>query len=496
MRARVIERMPDLQDGLNVIVSLLCFISQLLLTVPASSAVFNVSSGDVAGLIAAINAANGNGEENTIILEAGTYTLTVVDNNTDGPTGLPSITDIQTIHGAGAATTIIERDDSAPLFRIFHIAVSGELTLDRLTVRGGRGGAVGAGILNQGKLIVAHSILAENRGSTFGGGILNTGTTIITHSSVTGNVARQGGGMSNAGTVSIDNSAFTDNSSTSGAGGLHNSGKVIITNSTFARNGTGIGGGGAIDNGGQGTITNSTISDNAALFGGGIDDSGGKLELQNTVLAHNTARRGDGDDCSNESGLVTSLGNNLIGVCDIALQATDRTTDPGLGEFADDGAPGHARVSLLSDSPAIDAGNDSTCPATDQLGTPRRGICDIGAVEFYPLVNDLVAVGNVTTAFDPIPVPGGPAGSFRITAEFTNTSTQLIGHRFAEVVELSGDNLLLNADGGVGGVGARLTSPKSLSTAFVPGATETFEFVIGLQKQEPFTFFVNMLGDP
>ena len=64
------------------------------------------------------------------------------------------------------------------------------------------------------------------------------------------------------------------------------------------------------------------------------------------------------------------------------------------------------------------------------------------------MVNDLVALANVKTNFDPTPVPNGPAGTFRITAEFTNTGTPTIGHRFAEVVEFAGENLLLNADRG------------------------------------------------
>ena len=50
------------------IISLLSFLSLLISSVPAQSAVFNISSGDVAGLIAVINTANANGEENTIIL--------------------------------------------------------------------------------------------------------------------------------------------------------------------------------------------------------------------------------------------------------------------------------------------------------------------------------------------------------------------------------------------------------------------------------------------
>jgi hypothetical protein len=69
----------------TIIISLVFCLSLFLSSVPAYSAVFNVSSGDVTGLIAAINAANVNGEENTINLEPGIYTLTV-----NGPRGLLS----------------------------------------------------------------------------------------------------------------------------------------------------------------------------------------------------------------------------------------------------------------------------------------------------------------------------------------------------------------------------------------------------------------------
>ena len=55
-------------------------------------------------------------------------------------------------------------------------------------------------------------------------------------------------------------------------------------------------------------------------------------------------------------------------------------------------------------------------------------------------------------------------------------SNQAIVHLFVEVVELTGENLLLNADGGPGGVGARLTLPIVPRTPFEPGASSTFEF--------------------
>jgi hypothetical protein len=50
---------------------------------------FHCDADDVKCLIAAINQANANGDKNTIRLQAGTYTLTAVDNDENG---LPVIT--------------------------------------------------------------------------------------------------------------------------------------------------------------------------------------------------------------------------------------------------------------------------------------------------------------------------------------------------------------------------------------------------------------------
>src|SRR5262245_3297169 len=56
---------------------------------PAS---FNLANGDVPGLVTAITTSNGNAQPDTINLApGGTYTLSVVDNGTDGNTGLPAI---------------------------------------------------------------------------------------------------------------------------------------------------------------------------------------------------------------------------------------------------------------------------------------------------------------------------------------------------------------------------------------------------------------------
>jgi hypothetical protein len=122
-------------------------VSLLSLAPPSQAADLACAAGDVACLIDAINQANANGEANTITLEAGTYALTAVDNNTNGPNGLPSVTSTLTIRGAGAETTIIERAAAATAnLRLFQVAATGTLTLQQLTIRRGVVfGATGAG---------------------------------------------------------------------------------------------------------------------------------------------------------------------------------------------------------------------------------------------------------------------------------------------------------------------------------------------------------------
>jgi hypothetical protein len=100
---------------------------------------FSCRNGDVACLITAINMANANGQANTITLKAGTYTLTATNNDTDGANGLPAVTSVLTIKGTSASTSILERDTSAPAFRILNVEAAGTLTLQRLTLRNNGG---------------------------------------------------------------------------------------------------------------------------------------------------------------------------------------------------------------------------------------------------------------------------------------------------------------------------------------------------------------------
>src|SRR5262245_46805656 len=109
------QRPPCVPWSMRLLVAALV-VSALASARLAQAADFACAAGDVACLINAINQANANGEANTITLEAGTYPLTAVDNLTDGPNGLPSVTSTLTITGADAETTSIERSASAAAF--------------------------------------------------------------------------------------------------------------------------------------------------------------------------------------------------------------------------------------------------------------------------------------------------------------------------------------------------------------------------------------------
>jgi hypothetical protein len=126
-------------------------------------------------------------------------------------------------------------------------------------------------------------------------------------------------------------------------------------------------------------------------------------------------------------------------------------------------------------------------------GTPAY---DISAVEFFPLVIGVVTLDPAPeTAGDPTPVPGSPAASFTITATFTITSEAPLRFPFFEVTALSGGNLQLNADEGPGGVGATV-APQVGDRVLSPGESVAVEYVIGLQAREPFTFMVELFGEP
>jgi len=106
--------------------------------------------------------------------------------------------------------------------------------------------------------------------------------------------------------------------------------------------------------------------------------------------------------------------------------------------------------------------------------------------------------GDVTTAFSRTPCGGASAGTFTVTATFTNTSVETLSNLLIMVETLTGGNVLCNANGGPGGAGATLTVPLQGDLAdgqLSPGESFVVELPIGLQSFNPFTFFVDVLGE-
>ena len=391
---------------------------------------------DVPSLISAINTANSNLDpSNTINLSSNaTYDLTAVDNVTSGPNGLPSITSTMIINGNGSS---LVRGGGAPDFRFFHIASSGDLELNDMTLTGGDPGinSAGAIFINQGELRLNGSLVTGNTAAK-GGAIFNfSGTLGIASSTLSGNSATSGsndGGailIQGSGSMTvITDTTLDDNHATNGGGGaIYSEGSVNMSDSTISRN-TSNTVGGAWWGGGSGivwNISNSTISGNSAGTNGGaffIDsatvnlnnvtltnnmaingeagginsqNAGNVVTLRNTILAKNIDQDDNGTpDCRSSVGsALLSAGFNILGddsgcsftgmngVNGDQVGTPPDLIDPLLDPLSNYGGPTETHR-LQNGSPAINAGNDvvgcqdqaGTDLTTDQRLFPRPGI--------------------------------------------------------------------------------------------------------------------------
>jgi probable HAF family extracellular repeat protein len=230
---------------------------------PADAAMLH--AGDVAELIAAIDAANQTPEPDTITLVAGsTYTLTAPHNETNGPSGLPSIAAGSTLTLLGNGS-VIERSMAAetPRFRLFDVEAGASLALKNLTLQGGLswtwtggGGAISnSGDLSLTGVTVQHNIAEGIPGSNCGrcgrGGPGRSGL---------------GGGIYSDGSLLLENSTLQNNQVRGGPGGHGPGGQ--------GRGGFGAGGGLSVW-AGTATLLGSVVAGNTALGGTGVPDGSG-----------------------------------------------------------------------------------------------------------------------------------------------------------------------------------------------------------------------------
>ena len=367
----------------------------------------------------AIVAANLNPGSDNIFIPSGTYTLTIVgiDENASATGDLDIAGDLM-LNGTGAEGTIIDGGGIDRILEILPANPPYTVVISGLTLQNGArisAGEQAAGIRSMGFLTVTESVVANNAGA----GIESRhGNVVLSNSSITGNSNPDGvggvianladlditnstisnnsggwGGISADNGFSLANSTVNDNSGSSGPGGMRIVGGGTIINSTISSN-HGTEGAGIWTNQGL-SITNSTIVSNTAVGtggsifltgnGGGIFFLGqsGVVDMVNTIIANNQSDAGS-PDCS---GPLTSLGYNLISAssgCAITSAVGDKfNVNARIRPLADNGGFTQTHA-LLSESPAINAGSNTICPASDQRDVirPQGGICDIGAYEY------------------------------------------------------------------------------------------------------------------
>jgi len=304
-----------------------------------------------------------------------------IDNN-DSQT--PIITDLTTVTGNTSNS--------------YHVVTGATgATLDGFTITAGNGNdpsssnSSGGGMYNDTSSPVLTNLTFSGNSADYGAGMYNHNSDpTLTNVTFGGNSAiAEGGGMNNyAGSdPTLTNVTFSGNTAPLGAGMTNIlSSNPTLTNVTF--NGNLATRGGGMENYADcnPTLKNVTFTDNSADRGGGMYNVSSSPTIRNTIFWGNTSQIDNYDTASSPVVSDSVVQGDYAGGTNIII------TDPKLGILGHYGGLTQT-VPLLVGSSAIDTGNDSFCPATDQRGVtrPQGSQCDIGAYEkvhplFLPLI--------------------------------------------------------------------------------------------------------------
>jgi hypothetical protein len=276
------------------------------------------------------------------------------------------------------------------------------------SARGFVGSSCGGGMYNQDSSPVLTNVTFSGNSarhmvsldSSDGGGMCSSGgSPVLTDVTFRGNSADYGGGMANEGGSSpaLTNVTFHGNHAEIIGGGMYNQdSSPVLTNVTFSGN-VGDGGGGGMYNWSSSpTLMNTTFNDNSVWVGdgGGISNVFGSSPIiRNSILYGD----GGGEIYSHSSTPAVSYSDVQGGYPGVG----NIDADPLLGPLANNGGFTQT-MALGAGSPAIDAGDDTTCAATDQRGVPRpqRSHCDLGAYEVTPpAITGNVGVARVILSY-------------------------------------------------------------------------------------------------
>lgn len=326
------------------------------------------------------------GTNDTIVLPAGIYDLTVpepsatgsvygeytvtksadgssytVSVNPDNSVGDLDIAKSVTIEGAEPGATI--QAGTGFNDRILHIfAASGtvDVTLSGVTIKGGTsplngtdigtdssgnawalrilGGGVATGVGATAYDTTKTGLDTSGSGSGGSSGEGETGATYILtikNSSILDNQAGDGGGIYSTATLSIANSTISGNTATANGGGLYNDAAMTLFDTTLDSN-QAEGGGGLFDTGSHDSlIVGSTLSRNQAVGGGGISSrSLVTLTVADSTISGNQAQDTGGGIYTNGTVklyFVTVADNSVTGETSETDTTGDTTAEASTG---------------------------------------------------------------------------------------------------------------------------------------------------------------------
>ncbi len=282
------------------------------------------------------------------------------------------------------------------------IGNSEDLSITRCVFTSNQASASGGAIANLGTLAVTESTFADNVADDFGGAIYNRFTSaVVSNSTFVTNLASFGGGLFNdGGTVAIINSTFTGNRVVNSGAGIRNfQGSLDLRNSTIIGNradrdndGSGLGGG--FD------TTNTNVRSHNTIIAGNVRGSGNTPSDINGIIQQASANNLIGD-AATSGGLTHGPNGNIVGNNGSGTINVNSVVDTNL---VSNGGPTQTHA-LVSNSPAINAGNNDLIPngvTTDQRGSTRivDGTVDIGS--FEASVSTPPPNGTTSVNIDPI----------------------------------------------------------------------------------------------
>jgi hypothetical protein len=217
----------------------------------------NPNDGGPGSLRDAVEQANATEGPDVILLPHELYTLTVAGAGEDAAaTGDLDVTDDLTITPLGPGGSTI---DASRLDRVFDVRDGADLTLENLTVTGGRADQGGGIRVAGGSLRVEGAEVTGNAATGDGGGIYASNAQVtLVNTTVSDNSSNRGGGIAAiGGSVVVTDSVFSDNS--------------VITDDFF------FGGGAIYAEGNTLTVTGSEFTGNSATNTGSEDTYGGAI---------------------------------------------------------------------------------------------------------------------------------------------------------------------------------------------------------------------------